>query len=206
MRSRPAKVVHGVLNADAHEPPITIGLGTDSECALIAGKNGGPTSPMTNSTHVSIDFPLLTQSFMSYENASIERCLEQIELLDFKDPHGYPIKNAAGFIRLVELARCSEPWIATTFQTFNEYKEAHQIESSKKDCWNLKGSVVLGRYVGDKSDIYAYLKSRAVGDICLNKETAPSKVIVVTKQMAEAETARLKRIEELKKELAALEK
>jgi hypothetical protein len=143
---------------------------------------------------------------MIYENASIEKCLEQIELLDFKDPRGHPIKNSAGFIRLVELARSAEPWIATTFQTFNEYQEAYQMEASKKDCWNLKGSVVLGRFVGDKSDIYAYLKSKAVGDICLNKETPPNNVIVVTKQMAEAETARLKRIEELKKELASLEK
>jgi len=66
MRTRlhPAKAVHGVLNADALKLQAAIGLAKDSECAPIADKNGGPISPMTNSTHVSIDFPRLTQYFM----------------------------------------------------------------------------------------------------------------------------------------------
>ena len=138
---------------------------------------------------------------MSYDTATIEKCLEQIDLLAFKDEHGHPLRNSEAFIRLVELAERSEPYIATTYASFEEYRQMSAGEKGPD-----VGTVFLGKFMGRMSDIRQYLESKEVGYICLNRERDLKRVLIVTPEMSKKETERLARIKQLKAELASLEK
>lgn len=145
---------------------------------------------------------------MNYENAPLAQCLEQIDLLAFKDEHGHPLRNSEAFIRLVELAERGAPYIATTFENNDQYRSAYSLNAAQpRDNYQpLAGPVVLGKFTGKRTDIEKFLASKRVGELCVNTEKDLRQVIHVTPEMAQKEWDRVLRIKALKEELASLEK
>ena len=142
---------------------------------------------------------------MLYKNHTLEQCLYTLEHSEFKNRHGVALTDCPEYLRLVEFAKDANPFIATTCHSRNEYEQLYQgKDSSELD--GVSGPKVLGRFRGNPDDIRRYLQSQKVCIIFLNREEDAKDIIHVTPEIAQKETDRLRRIQELKNELSQLEK
>jgi len=138
---------------------------------------------------------------------TVDQCLAQLDLLEFQDAQGHPLKNSVAFIELVELAKKGQSFTVSTFRTFDEYKECYSrcFSGQNPNTADYFGTIPIGKFSGDIADIRAYLESKKIGDLCIIPSETAEKITKVTREMAALEAERFSMVEELKAKLAELE-